>query len=206
DLKYAVWNGTSWQIETIDAGGVGLDNSLALDNSGHPHISYRDSNNLNLKYAVLPLDSDGDGIPDSNDNCPTTPNPDQADWDGDGSGDAWDPDNDNDGVPDDADLCTNTSLTTDAPASPGKNRFYVNADGDFVDGDGNFSGYTISDTGGCAGTQIIAAAGLGQGHTLHGISRSALEAWIASLSAGSAAASANAATATQIFLPLVTND
>jgi hypothetical protein len=36
-------------------------------------------------------DTDGDGIPDSVDNCPTVPNPSQADWDHDGRGDACDP-------------------------------------------------------------------------------------------------------------------
>jgi hypothetical protein len=38
----------------------------------------------------LPSDSDGDGLPDSGDNCPLRPNPDQADGDTDGSGDACD--------------------------------------------------------------------------------------------------------------------
>ncbi|EYF05541.1 DUF4215 domain-containing protein [Chondromyces apiculatus] len=37
-----------------------------------------------------PDDSDGDGIPNASDNCPTEPNPDQADQDGDGRGDACD--------------------------------------------------------------------------------------------------------------------
>ncbi len=36
------------------------------------------------------LDEDEDGIPDSSDNCPNTPNPAQEDADGDGSGDACD--------------------------------------------------------------------------------------------------------------------
>lgn len=41
---------------------------------------------------VLLLDADTDGVPDSEDNCPTVANPDQADHDGDGAGDACDPD------------------------------------------------------------------------------------------------------------------
>ena len=35
-------------------------------------------------------DTDDDGVPDSTDNCPLTPNPDQADSDGDGVGDVCD--------------------------------------------------------------------------------------------------------------------
>src|SRR5262249_4512841 len=37
------------------------------------------------------LDTDGDGVIDCQDNCPTVPNPDQADLDGDGLGDRCDP-------------------------------------------------------------------------------------------------------------------
>lgn len=41
-----------------------------------------------VMQSGLPRDSDGDGIDDSRDNCPSVPNPDQADCDQDGVGDA----------------------------------------------------------------------------------------------------------------------
>jgi len=45
-------------------------------------------------------DTDGDGINDLADNCPSHSNPYQEDFDGDGKGDACDPDTDNDGLDD----------------------------------------------------------------------------------------------------------
>jgi len=48
-------------------------------------------------------DSDGDGIPNLLDNCPTNANPSQMDFDGDGKGDLCDPDDDNDGQQDSTD-------------------------------------------------------------------------------------------------------
>jgi len=59
-----------------------------------------------------PVDSDGDTIPDAEDNCPDVANPDQADSNGDGIGDACTPgpnDRDGDTVPDEMDNCPDVS-------------------------------------------------------------------------------------------------
>lgn len=51
-------------------------------------------------YSQPTIDTDGDGVPDGTDNCPLTPNPDQANNDGDAQGDVCDSDDDNDGQSD----------------------------------------------------------------------------------------------------------
>jgi hypothetical protein len=52
-LKYAMWTGDTWNIETVDSNGtyIGSYASLALDDSQYPHISYHDYDNGDLKYA-----------------------------------------------------------------------------------------------------------------------------------------------------------
>ncbi|MFT3710059.1 MAG: phosphodiester glycosidase family protein [Archangium sp.] len=65
------------------------------------------SSALQLDIAMMraepPTDSDGDGVIDLRDNCPTVKNANQLDTDHDGEGDACDGDDDGDGIPDEDD-------------------------------------------------------------------------------------------------------
>jgi hypothetical protein len=53
-LKYAVFNGSTWDKQIVDSSGY-LDQhlSLVLDSNSNPHISYSDYMNNSLKYATL---------------------------------------------------------------------------------------------------------------------------------------------------------
>jgi hypothetical protein len=73
-----------------------------------------------LTVQVQLKDTDGDGISDYLDNCPTVFNPDQADRDGDGTGDVCDDDRDGDGVP---------NLTDNCPDTPNPDQADLNHDG-----------------------------------------------------------------------------
>ncbi len=91
-------------------------------------------------------------------------------------------DADGDGVLDANDVCPATSLPDPQPTlGLRKNRYIASANGEFVDNSGNSSGIRVQDTGGCSGAQVIVEAGLGEGHTRFGITRSALLDWIEAL-------------------------
>lgn len=72
-----------------------------------PQGTHCDIGAVEMEHTVV--DTDGDGIPDENDNCPETYNPDQADMDGDTIGDVCDPDRDGDGIANDTDNCPDVS-------------------------------------------------------------------------------------------------
>jgi hypothetical protein len=88
-------------------------------------------------------------------------------------------------VDNEADLCAYTELPDEPTLGLHGARFAAQQDGSFDSGLDQFDGrYTLADTKGCSGIQIIELKGLGVGHTKYGISKGTLEAFIASLNGG----------------------
>jgi hypothetical protein len=94
-------------------------------------------------------------------------------------------DSDGDGVYDAVDLCANTTIPESVPTKKlnPNNWALIDADFDFdtvVKGNGEGPGrsYSMTDTVGCSCEQIIAAQGLGSGHTKNGCSIGAMDNWV----------------------------
>ena len=113
------------------------------------------------------LDADGDEIADCFDLCP------------------FDPDNDADEVCGDVDFCAGTVIPESVPTVELKPNRWALVDDDLEfdtvtkgKGKGPGRSYDTTDTGGCSCEQIIEAQDLGQGHTKHGCSISAMDDWV----------------------------
>jgi len=97
-------------------------------------------------------------------------------------------DADSDGVGDHDDFCSNTAIPESVPAlgQLKPNHWALTAAGNGFDfdtvlkgkGKGPNRSYTIEDTAGCSCEQIIAEQGLGDGHSKHGCSISAMDDWV----------------------------
>jgi hypothetical protein len=105
---------------------VACDDALCIAGScGGASVTPMSDGGLDDADAGGGADSDGDGVPDATDNCPTWPNADQADSDGDGRGDACDncpqlsnpeqTDSDGNGI---GDACSPGDVDLDAGVSP----------------------------------------------------------------------------------------
>jgi hypothetical protein len=122
---------------TASDGGlfIGFGSSVAISETtavvgapGDDDAPFVDSGSAYV-YGLV-VDTDGDGIPDGDDNCPVDFNPDQTDTDDDGQGDACDDDDDNDGV------CDAGVPGTDCVAGPDNCPLIPNPDQNDFDGDG----------------------------------------------------------------------
>jgi len=97
-------------------------------------------------------------------------------------------DQDDDGVLDGDDICPDTAIPEVVPTVRLRpNRRALTDDNSVFDtvikgkGKGPNCSYIIADTAGCSCEQIIEAQDLGNGHTYHGYSVSAMDEWIESL-------------------------
>ncbi len=131
-LMYGLWDNSGWQIEEVQSVLISQNTNpfvaIAIDSHDRPRVAFYDASAGALKYALIDIDSDGDGIVDSQDNCPGYSNPDQVDLDNDGFGDACDncrytanpgqEDSDGDGIGNACDNCP-LSLNSDQQDSDG---------------------------------------------------------------------------------------
>ena len=198
------WAGSEFRLKVYDPN----DNLVGLTQSNSPPITLTipsgDIGNWSAEITAVDvpsdgypvsfvvaksnvLDSDADGVENSNDNCVLDFNPGQSDFDNDGYGDACDTDDDNDSVLDENDVCPQSTfpesvLTTD---SIRKNRWALSEDGiQFLQAppqSGSKFNFSTTDTGGCSCSQIVSNIGVGDAHLKYGCSTSVMSQWISTI-------------------------
>lgn len=99
--------GHAWPASSDSSGGGQYTDHGTID---YPAFLTKFLFDNNRRVVAGEPDSDGDGVPDSSDNCPNDANTNQADNDNDGLGNVCDdtpdgPDSDGDGIPDSLDNC-----------------------------------------------------------------------------------------------------
>jgi hypothetical protein len=132
DTVVTVFTGSIAKITDLGSGtyeieNVGTTGTVDVDEGG-------EMTTLGPGESLMTIgDSDDDGIPDPDDNCPDDANPGQENNDGDGEGDVCDDDDDNDGVDDNSDNCPLT-------ANAGQEDFDGDGMGDACDSDDDGDG------------------------------------------------------------------
>jgi len=87
------WNGSAWTLRSASGLSPRVWHAMAYDSARGMTVlfgGYTAGGLLNGETWEFGTDSDCDGLPEVNDNCPSVANPDQADSDADGMGDACD--------------------------------------------------------------------------------------------------------------------
>jgi hypothetical protein len=94
-------------VTVTDQFGKTVETTITIERQAGLHTEEGDNSDQGIAYTPQPVDQDGDGVEDSDDNCPQESNAEQTDTDGDGIGNACDDDDDNDGLPDDWEVAYN---------------------------------------------------------------------------------------------------
>jgi hypothetical protein len=141
NYQYGIFDGEEWTFTALSPADAtspisitGLTNGVSVTMrlravNANGNSAYSDS----FTFTPVAPDSDGDGVSDGADNCPSVANAGQTDTDADGTGDACDNDDDGDSVADGSDNCP-------LIANSGQSDFDSDGTGDACDADDDDDG------------------------------------------------------------------